>query len=442
MKMNARRDRFKLFAAPRRLLERTIRGLVLKRLSTLQGGGVRLSDPSGTELLGSADTPISVRVNNQRFFQRIALGGSLGAAESYIAGEWQCDDLVGLLRLFVRNSQSATRLDRGWAWVRQLGARLDHWWRSNSRHGSRRNVGAHYDLGNDFFRLWLDDSMAYSSGIFPHWNCSLREASAEKFDRVCRKLDLRSGDRILEIGTGWGGFALHAAQHYGCHVTTTTISHEQYELACRRVNEAELADRIMVLNRDYRDLTGQYDKLVSIEMIEAVGPHFLDTFFRKCGELLKPSGSMVLQGIVMPERDYCRYLNSVDFIRKHVFPGGSLPSVAALLESAGRASRLRCVQLEDFAAHYAETLRRWRASFESHSPEIRELGYTERMIRLWRYYLCYCEAGFEERRVSVLQLVFDNTACRRDAVLLTRSASMELHHNACETITQPHFGGA
>jgi cyclopropane-fatty-acyl-phospholipid synthase len=324
----------------------------------------------------------------------------------------------------------------------QAGARIGHWRRSNTRGGSRRNIGAHYDLGNDFFQLWLDETLAYSSGVFPQWNASLREASVEKFDRVCRKLDLRPGDRVLEIGTGWGGFALHAARHYGCHVTTTTISREQHELACQRIKRAGLADRITVLNRDYRDLTGQFDKLVSIEMIEAVGPQFLDAFFRKCGELLKPAGSMVLQGIVMPERDYDNYLASVDFIRKHVFPGGSLPSAAALLESAGRASRLRCVQLEDFAAHYAETLRRWRANFEARLPEIRELGYTERLIRLWRYYLCYCEAGFEERQVSVVQLVFDNVACRRDALLLTRSASAALDRKACEGISQPHYGTA
>jgi cyclopropane-fatty-acyl-phospholipid synthase len=442
MKMNSTPQRRRLSKLALGPWKRAIRAIVLKKLSALRGGSVQLSDASGTQQLGAGGQPIAVHVEDERFFRRVALAGSLGAAESYIAGEWQCDDLMGLMRLFVRNRHATTRLDRGWSWLMQLGARFGHWRRANSRRGSRRNIGAHYDLGNDFFQLWLDPTLAYSSGIFPQWSSSLHEASTEKFDRVCRKLDLRAGDRVLEIGTGWGGFALHAARHYGCHLTTTTISREQYDLACQRVAAAGLSDQITVLNCDYRDLVGQFDKLVSIEMIEAVGPRYLDAFFRKCGELLKPAGSIVLQGIVMPERDYRGYLASVDFIRKHVFPGGSLPSVAALLESAGRASRLRCVQLEDFAPHYAETLRRWRANFEARLPEIRTLGYTERLIRLWRYYLCYCEAGFEERQVSVVQLVFDNVACRRDALLLTRSASSALDRKACGTITQPHFGTA
>ncbi len=442
MKMNAASEQKRLSRIAFGPWNRSVRALVLKKLAALRGGSVRLSDPAGIQMLGTGGAPISVRVDDQRFYRRVALGGSLGAAESYIAGEWQCDDLMGLMRLFVRNRHAASRLDRGWCWLMQVGARIGHWRRSNTRRSSRRNIGAHYDLGNDFFQLWLDDTLAYSSGVFPQWNATLREASLEKFDRVCRKLDLRPGDRVLEIGTGWGGFALHAARHFGCHVTTTTISREQHALACQRVKAAGLTDQITVLNCDYRDLTGQFDKLVSIEMIEAVGPQFLDAFFRKCGELLKPSGSMVLQGIVMPEHDYDKYLASVDFIRKHVFPGGSLPSAAALLESAGRASRLRCVQLEDFAPHYAETLRRWRANFEARLPEIRTLGYTERLIRLWRYYLCYCEAGFEERQVSVVQLVFDNAACRRDALLLTRSASATLDRKASAGISQPHYGTA
>jgi cyclopropane-fatty-acyl-phospholipid synthase len=326
------------------------------------------------------------------------------------------------MRLFLRNRSTAGQIDRGWTWIKQLVASAGQWWRTNTRRGSRRNIAAHYDLGNDFFELWLDDTMAYSSGIFPGWTASMREASVEKFDRVCRKLELTADDKVLEIGTGWGGFALHAAEHYGCRVITTTISREQYDLATRRIAAAGLAGRISVVNRDYRDLEGSFDKIVSIEMVEAVGPQFLDAFFRRCGALLKPAGSMALQGIVMPERDYKRYLASVDFIRKHVFPGGALPSLAALLESAGRASRLRCVQLEDFGAHYAETLRRWRANFEVHLPDIRKLGYSERFIRLWRYYLCYCEAGFDERQVSVVQLLFDNDACRRDALSLTNAA--------------------
>jgi cyclopropane-fatty-acyl-phospholipid synthase len=293
-------------------------------------------------------------------------------------------------------------------------------------------------LGNDFFQCWLDETWAYSCGIFTSPRATLREASLEKFDRACRKLDLRPDDHLLEIGTGWGGLAIHAAGEYGCRVTSTTISQEQFDLAARRVAAAGLAERVNLLSRDYRDLRGTFDKLISVEMIEAVGHEYLDTYFHKCGELLKPDGSMLLQAIVMPERGYRQYLRSVDFIRRYVFPGGCLPSVASILESVGRTTRMRLVHVEDLAPHYAETLRRWRANLHERLPEIRSLGYSEELLRLWDYYLCYCEAGFEERHVGVVQIVFDNHACRRDPLTVGQNAARVLR----DTVMPDGFGVA
>lgn len=403
--------------APFNFVDRLARRVVTKQLAGLRRGEITVCDTNGSISLGEpADLQATLRVNQPQFFRHAVLGGTLSVAESYLNGDWECGDLTSLFRIFVRNRDSASMLDGGVAKLASYGHRLFHWWRANSRTGSRRNIGAHYDLGNDFFRLWLDDTMAYSSGIFPASGASLRDASVEKFDRVCRKLGLQPSDEVLEIGTGWGGFAIHAAKNYGCHVTTTTISREQFEVAQQRIKEAGLASRVTLLGQDYRDLHGQFDKLVSIEMIEAVGYQFLDDYFRQCSRLLRPRGSLVLQAIVMPERGYGQYLKSVDFIQRYVFPGGCLPSLGAILASIGRATDLRFVHAEDFAPHYAETLRRWRQAFHMRLDDVRRLGYSEEFIRLWNYYLCYCEAAFEERHVGVQQIQFDKPKCRRDLV--------------------------
>jgi cyclopropane-fatty-acyl-phospholipid synthase len=420
---------------PLSFIDRLARRVVMNQLAGLGRGEITVRDASGSSTLGQpADLQATMLVHRPRFFRQAVLGGTLSVAESYLCGDWDCDDLTSLFRILVRNRSSADRLDGGLARLASHFHRLFHWWRSNTRQGSRRNIGAHYDLGNDFFRLWLDDTMAYSSGIFPAPGASLREASVEKFDRVCRKLGLRPSDEVLEIGTGWGGFAIHAAKNYGCHVTTTTISREQFEVAQQRINEAGLASQVTLLQQDYRDLRGQFDKLVSIEMIEAVGYRFLDDYFRQCGRLLRPDGSLVLQAIVMPERGYGQYLKSVDFIQRYVFPGGCLPSLGAILASIGRATDLRFVHAEDFAPHYAETLRRWRKAFHMRLDDVRRLGYSEEFIRLWNYYLCYCEAAFEERHVGVLQIQFDKPECRRDLVDLGKDCAAQ--QNCAET-TKP-----
>ena len=414
-------------SAPHRIgfVSRFARRLLLGKLRELEGGTIQLTDSCGSETLGrGGDLQSSMRVHNPAFFRHAVLGGSLSVAESYLRGDWDCDDLTAFFRIFVRNIEAADQLDRGLSRISKWVNRLYHLWHANSRTGSRKNIHAHYDLGNDFFRLMLDDTLAYSSGIFLTPASTLRDASLEKMDRICRKLDLRPSDHLLEIGTGWGGLAIHAATQFGCRVTTTTISQQQFDVARQRIDEAGLSDRVTLLLQDYRDLTGQFDKLVSVEMIEAVGHRYYDAYFRKCSELLKPDGTFVLQGIVMPDRRYAQYLNSVDFIQRYVFPGGCLPSMSAMLESMSRATDLRFVHAEDFGTHYAQTLREWRQRFHDSLDDVRAMGFPERFIRMWNYYLSYCEAAFEERFTGVVQIQFDKPRCQRDPIAIgTRAAA-------------------
>jgi cyclopropane-fatty-acyl-phospholipid synthase len=410
--------------------DRWAKRTICTRLSTLSRGEILIEDSEGSQRLGQAENLYAeLKVHDPAFFRHSLLGGTLSVAESYLTGEWDCDDLTSLFRIFIRNTDAADKLDSRLSWLLGWSHRFFHWWHANSISGSKKNIHAHYDLGNDFFKLWLDETMAYSCGVFSDLDASMGQASTEKFDRVCRRLRLTPSDHVLEIGTGWGGFAIHAAGRYGCRVTTTTISKEQIDVARESVENAGLSDRVTLMQQDYRDLTGQYDKLVSIEMIEAVGHQYLESYFRQCGRLLKPDGSFMLQAIIMPERRYAQYLRSVDFIQRYVFPGGCLPSVAAILDAVGRSSDLRLVHVEDFAPHYAETLRRWRNGFHSQIDEVKRLGYPERFLRLWDYYLCYCEAVFEERHISVLQLQFDKPMCRRDAIPARHTASTAFHHD-------------
>jgi len=383
-----------------------LRAAVHQRLAAMRGGQVRVEDFGGTRLLGAASDlpPASLCVHDPRFYARVAFAGSLGFAESYLRGEWTTDDLAGLLRVFARN---VARHGGGrWthaALARPL-ARLAHALRANSRHGSRRNIHAHYDLGNAFYALFLDETMTYSCAVFPEPASTLREASVCKLDLVCRKLGLGPNHRVLEIGTGWGSFAIHAASTTGCHVTTTTISPAQRQMALDRVRAAGLSDRIEVLGTDYRDLSGTFDRLVSIEMIEAVGHANLPVYFRACADRLRPDGAMLLQAITMPDRDYQDYLGSVDYIQRYVFPGSSLPSLGAITRAVAHTD-LRVDHVESIGHHYGETLRRWRRAFTARLAEVRALGFDERFVRLWTYYLCYCEAGFEERYVDDQQMV-------------------------------------
>lgn len=416
---------------PLGMFDESARRAVTTRLAQLRGGEITLRDARATESVGTVDQEAlraEVRVVRGRFYRRALLGGSLAVAESYLDGDWECDEITDLVRILLRDLTAADRLEGLFArWV-QLGNRLYHRLRANTRAGSRKNIHAHYDVGNDFFQLVLDDTLAYSSGIFLTPSTDLRAASIEKMDRICRKLDLKPGDHVVEIGTGWGGFALHAAARYGCRVTTTTISEQQFERARQRAAEAGLSERVTILKHDYRDLPrllgeGRFDKLVSVEMLEAVGHRYYDSFFDVCSRLLKPDGSMLLQTITIPDRVYERYLSSVDFIQRYVFPGGCLPSMGAMFAATGRASDLRFVHAEDFGSHYAQTLRLWRQRFFARLDDIRALGYDDYFIRLWNYYLCYCEAAFEERYIGVVQLQFDKPQGRTDPIGVGARAS-------------------
>jgi len=391
------------------------RKLLFSQLRNIQQGEITFVDEHGTHRFGNrkqCDLHATVHVDHPQLYADAAFGGSVGAGEAYIRGLWRCDDLVSLVRIFVINRDVLNGMDSRWAWLTTPFLKLFHFWNRNSKAGSARNIAAHYDIGNELYQLMLDDTMAYSCGIFQTPRSTLREASIEKFDAACRRLDLRPTDRLLEIGTGWGGMAIHAAQHYGCKVTTTTISKQQYALATQRVAAAGLQDRVTLLLDDYRDLQGQYDKLVSIEMIEAVGANYLDTYLRKCASLLKPDGAMLLQAITLQDQFYQQALKSVDFIQRYIFPGSFIPSVTAISNSLCKATDFRISYLEDFGHHYALTLRNWRERFFAALPEVRRLGYTDNFIRLWEYYLCYCEGGFTERQLGVVQMLLTKPGCR------------------------------
>lgn len=390
------------------LLNRWAARLLHHQLSQLTVGEIILKDGE-TRRFGrvTADFPLSVciEVRHPSFYGHTVSGSSIGAAESYMADAWRCTDLVGLVRIMARNRQVMDGLEHGLARLTAPVRDLLHARNRNTETGSRRNIAAHYDLGNDFFRLFLDDTLMYSCALFERPDMNLREAQQAKLERICQRLALKPSDRIVEIGSGWGGFAIHAASHYGCHVTTTTISAQQYQLAAERIREAGLEDRITLLQDDYRKLEGQYDKLVSIEMIEAVGHQYYPTFFRQCARLLKPDGLMLLQAITINDRHYRRARDEVDFIKHYIFPGSCIPAITALADAATRASDLQLIGLEDIGPHYATTLRCWREAFLSQLDAVREQGYTEPFIRLWEFYLAYCEGGYAERALGDVHLL-------------------------------------
>jgi cyclopropane-fatty-acyl-phospholipid synthase len=371
------------------------------RLEIVERGRRRRFGPASASLVAT------VRVHDPGFW-RAVLRGSRGLADAYAAGAWDSDDLVKLVRIAAREMPRVDRWRRPFAPLRNLLSRVPR----NTRAGARRHIAAHYDLGNDLFRLFLDESMTYSCAVFERPGVSLREAQEDKLERACRKLELGSDDHVLEIGGGWGSFALHAASRHGCRVTTTTISREQHEVATRRVREAGLDDRVTVLLQDYRDVRGRYDKLVSIEMIEAVGWQYFDLFFRRCGELLDPRGLMLLQAIVIDDRAYEVEKASRSFMRELIFPAGCLPSMEVIVRCVSRVTQLRMLDLEDITGHYPETLRRWRENFVRFAARAAELGYDMRFRRLWELYLAYSEGGFRERRIGDVQALFAGPAYR------------------------------
>ena len=401
-------------------MQRLARRLLLQRMGRLEHGALEVHDAEGTLRFGTeAGTPglhARIEVLHPQFWADAAFGGTTGAGEAYIHGLWKCDDLTALVRIMVANRHVLEDVDGGATRLAGLGRRLGHWLNRNSRTGSRRNIAAHYDLGNELFALFLDPTMNYSCGIFESPDATMEQASIAKMDAICRKLDLQPTDHLLEIGTGWGGLAIHAASRYGCRVTTTTISREQHALAAERIRAAGLGGRIELLLRDYRDLEGSYDKLVSVEMIEAVGHHYLDTYFRNCSKLLKPDGLMLLQSITIRDELYEQALKSVDFIQRFVFPGGFLPSVAAMSASLARTTDMQLLHLHDIGLHYATTLNRWRGRFFAHIDAVRALGYPDSFIRLWEFYLCYCEGAFLERNIGNVQMLLAKPRNRRTSL--------------------------
>ncbi|GAB3733722.1 cyclopropane-fatty-acyl-phospholipid synthase family protein [Silanimonas algicola] len=400
--------------------ERWLRSRLLERLAGLRHGALVVSDALGERRLGDAEpapgAPVArLRVHDLETYARIATGGSVGAAEAYMDGQWSCDELVDLIRLLVLNRDLLDAMEGGMARLSGWLLKAVHAFRRNTRAGSRKNIAAHYDLGNDLFRLFLSDDLMYSSAIFASTDEPLEAASFRKLQRIGRKLDLKPSDHLVEIGTGWGGMALHAAKHFGCRVTTTTISKEQHALATERVARAGLSDRVTLLLEDYRDLKGAHDKLVSIEMIEAIGHQYLDTYLAKCASLLKPDGLAMVQAITIEDHRYEQALRSVDFIKRHIFPGSFIPSISAITGAMGRSTDLRLVSQEDFGPSYALTLRHWRERFMARLADVRALGYDERFIRMWEFYLAYCEGGFLERSIGVSQLLFARPMNRREA---------------------------
>ena len=400
--------------------ERAARRAVHALLARARGGTLELCEQGAVRMLGVpvGDPPLHARVevHDPAFHTALLAGGGAGAGRAYMDGAWDCDDLVALVRIAAR---AMPALDR---WRERLLPLTAPWqrtaWRlrSNTRARARERVAAHYDLGNVLFSRFLDKTMLYSCALFERPQATLHEAQLAKLDRICARLDLRPGERLLEIGTGWGGLALHAAGRYGAHVTTATISREQHAYARAAVAAAGLEERVTVLLQDYRDLRGRYDKLVSVEMVEAVGWEHLDTYFAACSELLEPHGAMLLQAIVHPHRVFRVERAATGFINAFVFPGGTLPSLLAIERSLARRTDLRTIALDDITPHYARTLACWRERFHAAWPELRTLGYDERFRRIWDLYLAYCEAGFHERRVADVQVLLAKPAFRGEAV--------------------------
>jgi cyclopropane-fatty-acyl-phospholipid synthase len=389
-------------------LARALIDLVLRRI---RAGRLVLVEGERRRSYGKGTPIATVLVRSPRVW-RMLLHGSLGLADAYAQGLWDTPDLVALIRLAARNGAAMDRVrQRLGPLVRPLHlARALR--RRSSRRRRRRDIAAHYDLGNELFSRMLDPTMTYSCAVFDDPEAPLEQAQRNKLELVCQKLGLGPADRVLEIGTGWGSFALHAAASRGCHVTTTTISREQHDYVRELVREAGLSDRITVLSRDYRDLCGRYDKLVSIEMIEAVGWRHTGGFIGACSRLLEPDGAMLLQAIMIDDRGYEVEKASRSFIKERIFPGGSLPSLAAITHDLARHTDLQLIHLHDLTANYVPTLRRWRERFSAHAGELAALGYDEPFQRLWTLYLAYCEAGFAERRICDVQLVLAKPACR------------------------------
>ncbi|UCD91163.1 MAG: class I SAM-dependent methyltransferase [Desulfobacterales bacterium] len=402
-------------------IDRLSRKLFFSLMQDFKRGKLTLIEKNQQVQLGQSSKEVSlqatIHVHHPRFYTSTVFGGSIGSAEAYMAGLWSTSHLTNVIRLVILNRKMMEKMDKHWSWITDPVHKLYHYFRRNTLQGSKENIVAHYDLGNDFYRLFLDETLTYSCGIFEHENSTLKAASIAKYDRICRKLQLHPEDHVMEIGGGWGGFAIHAAKHYGCRVTTTTISDKQYALAEKRIAASGLSHRIRLLCKDYRHLDGKFDKLVSIEMIEAVGHQYLDTFFQTCSRLLKDNGMMLLQAITIGDQVFDTHKRSVDFIKRYIFPGSCIPSIQAMMSAIARKTDLKLFHLEDITPHYARTLAAWRKRFIDHIDDVREMGFSDTFIRMWEYYLCYCEGSFTERYNGDVQMLLTKPMCRRQPLL-------------------------
>lgn len=402
------------------LLSHLAKSILLKQLSAIQRGSLTLHIDAKVYQFGvhgdQAYPDAVIYVHDQRLFSSILLDGEPAAGKSYVDGWWSSDELLDVLSLFSLNQNALFKFKYGLGMLAKYYNYLVSLIQKNTPTGAKKNILAHYDIGNDFYSLFLDRKMMYSSGYYQRKEDDLEQASDNKLKLICEKLKLRADDHVIEIGSGWGGFAIYAAQNYACHVTTTTISDAQYNYARARIEQLGLQDRITLIQQDYRKLDGQYDKLVSIEMIEAVGHQFLDGYFKVCDRLLKPNGAMLVQAITIADYLHSEYIYSVDFIRKYVFPGGCLTSMNAMLTAVAKGTSLTPYHAESFASSYGRTLHDWHQRFISAKQQVYALGYNDELIRLWEYYLKYCQAGFETRVIDVQQLVLkkpDNRFCHQ-----------------------------
>ncbi|MDN3553231.1 cyclopropane-fatty-acyl-phospholipid synthase family protein [Halomonas almeriensis] len=396
-------------------LSRWCRARLIPQLASLKGGRLTLVEQAQQQQLGQGDERcVTLHIHRPRAWRRFALGGTVGAAEAYMDGDWDTDDLVSLVRLLAANLERVNRdIEGGMASLARWLLSLANGLRRNTLGGSRRHIAAHYDIGNDLFATFLDQHhWMYSSAVFPHPAASLEEASTHKLDLLLDKLDVQPHHHLLEIGTGWGGLAIHAARTRGCRVTTTTISEEQYAHTAQRLAQEGLAEQVTLLKQDYRELSGRYDRLVSVEMIEAVGHQYLDTYLVTLDRLLTDDGLAMLQAITIRDQRFKAASREMDFIKRYIFPGGFLPSHHAILDGLTRRTTLNLVALDEIGLHYARTLREWRQRFDDNLETVRRLGYDERFIRMWRYYLGYCEGGFLERTIGTCHLLMAKPGAR------------------------------
>ena len=385
--------------------------IIINKFKKINIGYVEFYDLSNKIEIGEPDDQLraSVKIKSDEFYVFLGSGGLLGAAEAYALGYWESSDLVKLIQIMIKNKDLMNSFDSGFARLLIPINKLIHYRRRNSLKGSKKNILAHYDLSNDFYKLWLDETMTYSCGIFESKETSLKDASIEKIDRMCRKLKLNEHDTILEIGTGWGSFSIHAAKMYGCNITTTTISDAQFEYAKQKIKEEGLEDKITLLNTDYRLLKGKYDKIVSIEMIEAVGYKNVPLYFKTVSQLLNDQGLFAMQGITYNDQNFDIYKKSVDFINKYIFPGSCLIAISQISDIVKNNTDLIFTDLEDITSHYSITLEKWRNNFMSNKDEIKDLGFSDAFIKMWEFYFVYCEAGFSEKNIGDYQFLFSKS---------------------------------